>query len=82
MFNLALFVLFIWFKHVVGDDSITASLLEEVMSLKDQISTDCVQKIADVQIEFLEKISALELEIQELQLTSTSCTCDSEETIG
>ena len=64
MFCLISLMLLTLSKHVIGDgcDGITTSLMEEVMSLKDQIATLQLQ---------------LELDIQELQLSSTSCDGDS-----
>ena len=61
-------VLLTWLNQVNGDcdSSIVSTLLEEVMALKDTVSA-------------LE--TKLELDILELQLTSSSCTCESTEEI-
>ena len=86
---LCLLVFGYFFKYVYGDcNSITASLMEEVLSLKQQISDDKVSfqtQISDDKISFQSQLSALqlqfELDIQELQLTSSSCSCDGSESI-
>ena len=64
------FVFATWF--VASEDSITATLLEEVMSLKDQIQT--------LTVDFNDQINTLNLEIQELQLTSTSSCSNNDDT--
>ena len=69
MFQFVAFIFFTWVNYVTAQsDAIVASLLEEVMSLRESMN---------------EEITQLKLDVQELQLTSTDCTCsESSETSG
>ena len=68
-----MFQIFAWIwlacsKQVFGDDSITATLLEEVMALKDSLSTaqlDFQTQISSLELQYQENISSLQLDFQE-----------------
>lgn len=71
MFGLLAVLLIVLKNHVAnGSDTITASLLEEVMSMKDQI--------AAMQIE----INNLQRDLEDLQQDTLSCSCSSNSVDG